>query len=266
MPLIETQGVVVRAWDWSETSQTAAVFTPDHGLIRVLAKGSKRPGAPFSGGLELCTLGELACIDKPSSELALLTSWDLTDPVLGIRASLDRYRAAMVAIELVPRMVRDRDPHPNAFGALSAILRRCADPEPLGDAERHALLVRFLWTMLAEAGAMPILDEDAVTGGPLPDAAVYGFSPEHGGVTKDPGPDQTGAGASDQRVWRVRARTLSTLRSLTSGRASPSFSDPDDDDVRRACTLLAAYTSERVGAEIPSMRWLLAGAAVGPHS
>lgn len=49
MPPVSDDAVCIRHWDWSETSQTVSLFTRGHGLVRALAKGSKRPKSPYSG-------------------------------------------------------------------------------------------------------------------------------------------------------------------------------------------------------------------------
>ena len=43
MQTIEDNAFCLRRWDFSETSQTASLLTRDHGVLRGLAKGAKRP-------------------------------------------------------------------------------------------------------------------------------------------------------------------------------------------------------------------------------
>ena len=56
MSRFKDQAVCIRMIDWSETSQIVALLTREHGVLRGLAKGSKRmsPSAisRFSGGIE----------------------------------------------------------------------------------------------------------------------------------------------------------------------------------------------------------------------
>jgi recombinational DNA repair protein (RecF pathway) len=42
VPPIIDQAIVVRLWDFSETSQTVSLFLREHGMLRGLAKGSRR--------------------------------------------------------------------------------------------------------------------------------------------------------------------------------------------------------------------------------
>ena len=72
MATVTDDAVCIRQWDWSETSQTVSVFAREHGLLRGVAKGSKRENSRFSGGLEVLTRGEVMAIVKPTAEMANL--------------------------------------------------------------------------------------------------------------------------------------------------------------------------------------------------
>ena len=75
MATIRDQAVCVRQWDFSETSQTVSLFCREQGMIRGLAKGSRRERSSFSGGFDLFTRGEIVAIVKPGRDLATLTEW-----------------------------------------------------------------------------------------------------------------------------------------------------------------------------------------------
>ena len=203
---------MVRLWDFSETSQTAWLLTREHGLIRGLAKGSRRPKAKFSGGLDLLTLGEAVAIIKPSSDLAEWIEWDLREVFRSPRRRLEAHHAAMRIAHIAGRVVIDHDPHPRLFAALLASLRRLEHAAEDDDATlRRSIaeaLTRFFWAALAETGYRPRLQEDSVRGGPLAPAETYGFSATLSGLTSDPGPDAD----PNAGVWRVRAETVEALR------------------------------------------------------
>ena len=175
MPTITDQAVCVRHWDFSETSQTVSLFAREHGLIRGLAKGSRREKGNFSGGIDLLTRGELVAIVKPSRELANLTAWHLEEIFWSLRRSLPANRLGMYMADLVNRMVSAHDPHPALWDAFVVALRGLG-----GDGE--GTLLTFQVALLAETGYRPELDRDAETGGPLPDdGETLAFSPRHGG-------------------------------------------------------------------------------------
>ena len=51
--------LVLRRFDYGETSQTARLFSREHGRVGVLAKGVKRPNASLRGPLDLFALAEI---------------------------------------------------------------------------------------------------------------------------------------------------------------------------------------------------------------
>ncbi|MEK6702916.1 MAG: DNA repair protein RecO [Planctomycetota bacterium] len=245
MPTIQDQGLCIRHWDWSETSQTVSILTRNHGALRALAKGSKRENARFSGGVELLTLAAFQAIVKPHTELATLTEWDLVELFPALRRSLDRFHAAMYIADLLHHAVRDSDPHPGLFDAALTALRALGDQKSLEASVETALsiepcLLRFQWALLVELGYTPVLDRDAALGGPLPVADRYLFSPRLGGLVAKSAPD----GPS----WGVRAQTVDCLRALAATSA-----EIDAQACRRANRLLASYIRELLGEQVPSL-------------
>jgi len=247
VPTIECEAVCVRHWDWSETSQTVSLLTREHGLVRCLAKGSKREKAPFSGGLEIATVGHMVAIVRPNSELVLLTSWDLTDPAYLLRSDLGRYHAAMYAIDLIPRLVNDHDPHPELYDAVRRVLGELGSAAGMAAGSIGRLLVWYQWVLLDSVGSAPELRADVSDGSRLaPGEGVYGFDSGRGGLTQDPG-------MSDHpSVWRVRRETVEILRTLDESRDVGAMRGVREGDLARAGALLAMYIRTLVGQDIRS--------------
>jgi len=232
MPAEHDQAICVRQWDWSETSQTVSILSRTHGLVRALAKGSRRPNTPFSGGIELLTRAEVGLIIKPASDLALLTEWHLVEHFPALRQSLTVYHAGLYAAELVVRMILDHDPHPEAFDALLALLRALQAGSPI-----DAPLLDYQKSILLACGYTPVIDRDVATGAGLASGAVAQFVPELGGVVAA---DTTATAADGRRLeaWPVRRATLAAV-------ADPQAAGPED--VARASRLLAAYIRTLIG-------------------
>lgn len=249
---MKDDAICIRQWDWSETSQTVSLFARDTGVMRGVAKGSKRENSRFSGGVEVLTRGAVVAIVKATDGLATLTAWDLQETFPAVRRTLGAFYAGMYIADLVHHAVRDSDPHPGLFDAMVAALRGLGTAQEL-----HASVLRFQWAALVETGFKPELDRDVAAGGALMAAASYGFSPGLGGLVQvdDEGGGRGIGGRGPSMVWRVRAATVDLLRSLESGSAWPEASEKT---VARANRLLATYWREVLGAEIPSM-----GAYVG---
>lgn len=237
MPQIRDNAVVIRRWDFSETSQTVSLLTREHGVIRGLAKGSKREKGAFSGGLDVLTRGEICAIVKPSAELANLTAWNLQETFRVLRESLAANRAGLYMADLVHHLLIDHDPHPRVFDALVSALTALNDPTQV-----ELALLRMQWILLCEAGYRPQLSGNSSPSSA--DAAWLSFSAQAGGIVSSASGEAPGA-------WRVRRQTVEVLECLAQ-RKEPAPSDFES--VRRANRLLAAYLREVIGKELITMR------------
>ncbi len=236
MATLIDQALVLREWDFSETSQTAVVLTREHGVLRGIAKGSKREKSPYSGGLEALTLGEVEAIPKAGEALAILTGWDLREIFWSVRRDLGSFRAACYMADVLTHLLSEGDPHPELFDLTVAELRSLGP----GDAAVSALL-RFQWGALSACGYRPRLEEPVGAEG-----SALGFDPEGGGVTVDPLKGGVGVGGV---VWRVRRETIEVLRLLDGPAGGRSA---DRRRIERASRLLAAYVAHVVGRWLPT--------------
>jgi DNA repair protein RecO (recombination protein O) len=234
------EALCIRHWEWSETSQTVALFSRGHGVVRALAKGSRRPKAPYSGGVELLTCAEMGLIVRPQSELALLTYWDLRRTFPALRSVLAAHNAGIYMADMILQFVRDHDPHPGLYESTLAALERMRT-----GADVPAAVLGFQWALLSECGFRPVLDADARTGESLDGEGEYLFHAGLGGLLAARNtPSEIASGA-----WRVRAETVELLRRLASEGVGPSPASA----VERANRLLASYARHVLGYQTSTM-------------
>ena len=256
MATIKDTALCIRHWDWSETSQTVSLFTRSHGIIRGIAKGSKREKGPFSGGLELLTLGQVIAITKASSSLATITTWDLRDAYPVARRSLRAFFVGSYLMDLIHHALTDHDPHPTLFANIANACT-CLATSP------DAALLIGQWAVLVETGYRPEICQDVQTGEPLtPDAALT-FAPRLGGVTIIP-PAHLHTGQITG--WRVRYQTIELLQMLdavlihtTRKNAKQNQSEQiparfPPDAIARAGRLLGSYLRQVLGRDLPTMQ------------
>jgi DNA repair protein RecO (recombination protein O) len=238
VPHVTLDAVCVRHWDFSETSQTVSLFSRENGLLRGLAKGAKRAGGRFSGGIDLLTRGQVVAIVKPGRELATLTDWTLLRSWRAIRHDLAANQAAYYLADLVQRMVGQADPHPRLYDALLAALDAL---ETRGAAA--AATLSFQWTIVSELGHRPRFHGEA-----LPAAPTVRFRPEDGSLAAD----------GEPQGWKVRRGTVELLASL--GDELPAnlvaLRSAEPESLGRANRLLAAYLRHLLGVQPETMRLL----------
>lgn len=215
-----TQAICLRQTDWSETSQIATLLTQEHGVIRAIAKGSRRWNAPFSGGVEVLTRGEVAVFLKPARELQLISEWDLQETFPAGRHHWRTHCLQLLAVEVALRLVPAGPESTQAFEHLLSLLRQFE-----ADHEQHAheshgpsdwWLAVYLWQMLDQAGHAPDLASappTEQTKGAASDVAL--FAPELGRWLS---PREQAA-----TTWAMRRETLTLLREVaTAGMPQPT--------------------------------------------
>ncbi|MCB9846478.1 MAG: DNA repair protein RecO [Phycisphaeraceae bacterium] len=233
--------VCIGAWDWSETSQTVRLLARRHGLIRGLAKGSRREPSNFHGGFEPLTRGESIISPKPPPGLSNVTSWTLVEIFPAVRSDLASFHIGMYAADLIAHVIIDADPHPELYDSLIGLLRQLVET-----ARTDAALLRFQWSVLEHTGHRPELDADVAIRGPLSPAGAYVFDSRLGGVRAD-------SSNATQGAWRIRHTTLEALRQA---RAGGHIQGLAVETVRRASRLLHVYAREILGRETPAARFL----------
>ena len=151
---------VLHAASWRETSLILQVFSRDHGVLSMVAKGAKRPHSilrpvltvfqplllSWTGQSEVKTLTRAECAGvHPIAGSSLMSCWYMN--------------------ELLFRLIPKEDPHPVLFEAYAQALARLAAGLPASGALR-----RFEWVLLQESGYG--LDQ------PAPDFDDPGTEPE----------------------------------------------------------------------------------------
>ncbi len=252
MPAVRDQAICVRVWDWSETSQTVALFARGLGMLRAVAKGSRRSDSRFSGGLEVTTRGEMLAIVKPAERspeaMAMLTAWNLEEVFPPVRTSLSSFRAAMYMMDVLYHALRDADPHPELFDAALDSLRS------LGTGDAVAVL-GFQWAVLDTTGHRPDLEiPHHLTGRP----PYFEYSPRLGVIVA---PGTRNENGSAEETWRIRPETVSLVTAVAQARGSRSLAGAaaSGETVERANRFLAHCLRAVLGAWPPSVRDIFPG-------
>ena len=140
--ILDAEAYLLTAYDWSETSLIAHVFSKDHGIIVGVAKGAKRPYSVMRPIL--------------SHFHPLLLSWSGQGEVKTfIRAENNGFcpiqgRALMPAWymnELLLKFLAPEDPHARLFEVYADCLTQLAD-----GSNENIVLRHFEWQLLEETG------------------------------------------------------------------------------------------------------------------
>ena len=173
----ETDSIVLRTIAFGETSQVVHLATPEHGLVAALAKGARRPGPDFRGGLALGTVGSATLSPRRGAELELLLGFRLEDRLRGLARDLDRFYAGCYVLDLLRAWMRPALPNPDLYRAGRAALRALAEARATSLA---AWVAWFEARAILATGHAPRLEGCAACGRRTPEGTV--FSPPAGGL------------------------------------------------------------------------------------
>lgn len=99
---IVTKGIVLARTDFQEADRILTILTPDHGKLRVIAKGVRRPRSKLAGGIELLSVSDLTVLPG-RGEMGTLISSRLDVHYGQIVQHIDR---TMLAYDFMKRMNR----------------------------------------------------------------------------------------------------------------------------------------------------------------
>jgi len=178
--IVTSEGIVLKTHALGETSRIAVVYTRDHGLVKMVAKGARKTPSRFGYALEPLTRGRYVYYFKPDRDLHLLSQADTLTATGSRIADLERLAHAEAAIELIDRLVWGEEPHAELFDLLAAVLE-AVTAAPV--ASLPALTIAFQLQVASLLGYRPRLDACAECGGALSQRRL--FSPARGGLLCD---------------------------------------------------------------------------------
>jgi DNA repair protein RecO (recombination protein O) len=173
----KTTGLVLRTFDWSETSRITVFWTREFGKVRALAKGGRRLKSSFENALDLLTVCSIVLVRKSSGSLDVLTEARIARRFPALRAELAALYAGYYLAELLADFTEDGDPHPQLFDESLDTL------ETLGKVASAPgmRIARFELVLMRELGYYPGLERCVVCGAPASEQEA-GFGAAAGGV------------------------------------------------------------------------------------
>src|SRR6266496_1090689 len=110
--------ILMRKIKFSETTLIVEWLTRDHGKLKTMAKGARRPKSPFAGKLDLFFEAEISIVRSRKSDLHTLTEVMLKNPFAGIRSNYLRTQTAAYFVELIEICTERDHREPELFALL----------------------------------------------------------------------------------------------------------------------------------------------------
>jgi DNA repair protein RecO (recombination protein O) len=125
-----TRATIIRLTRLTDSSLIVHWFSEEHGLIKTVAKGARRPKSPFAGQLDLFFAGEMIFQRAKRGELHALREVSIDEWREGLRRN---YRATLFAAyccQLLESAVEPEHPEPGLHDLLSRALNHADRVEP----------------------------------------------------------------------------------------------------------------------------------------
>ena len=99
--ILKTEGIVLKRFDFRETSQIATFFTRDYGKVSGVLKGIRRSPKKFGSSIDKFSVNDIVYYKYRRSDLHLISQCDLKGYYSHIRQDYKRSVAANYMLELV---------------------------------------------------------------------------------------------------------------------------------------------------------------------
>lgn len=241
MAPVTTPAILLRGYDYGDSSRILRFYTRELGLLSVVAKGVRGRSGKGAATLSNFSSGELSAYVKPQRDLHTMKDFHCTRLREGLGHEVLRFAGASAAAELV-LVHAEAERQPGVFEALETAL------DALAQAQTDSLpatVLASLWTITESFGFAPQLDPCVRCDSPLDADEVGRFDFAAGGV-------RCGACGHDIAGPRVGPIARRQLAALLVGDLPPDLSY-----TRRHLALVSDFISYHVASKpLKSLRFL----------
>jgi len=197
---IRTETVVLRHQVFGEADRILTLLTPNHGKLRAIAKGVRRPSSRKTGHLDLYMRTDVLLAS--GRNLYVVTQAQTIDAYRQLREDLVRSSYASCSVELLDRFTPDGEPNKDLYWLLGKTLSRISANDNLPITMRHYEL-----HLLEMVGFRPELDFCVGNNEPIQPEDQY-FDAIAGGVLCP------SCGSGKRNVWPISMDVLKLMRFL----------------------------------------------------
>ena len=121
--IVKTEGIVLKTFDFRETSRIATFFTRDFGKVKGVLKGIRKDPKKFGSSVEKFSLNDIVYYQYRNSDIHLVSHCDMKDFFSGLRRDLERMTAASYASELIDTLMPAEEQNLEIYDLMQAFLK-----------------------------------------------------------------------------------------------------------------------------------------------
>lgn len=169
MNQLNTTGIILARTDYGEADRIITLLTPDHGKLRLMAKGVRRIKSKLAGGIELFSVSNITFI-RGRGDIGTLISTRLIKHYGRIIQDITRVQLGYELIKLLNKITED-EPEAEYFTVLEEAFAA------LDDVNIHVKLIEcwFYAQLLRQGGFTPNM-HTTISGERLQSDKTYSFS------------------------------------------------------------------------------------------
>ncbi|MBD3168104.1 MAG: DNA repair protein RecO [candidate division Zixibacteria bacterium] len=152
MGIIKSGGIVIDAKESGETSKLAEIFTEQFGLMKVLAKGARRPESRFGAATEPLTLIQGVYYVKEDNGIANLSAADIVSPFQHTHDDINKYSYGSAWAEILVSNLPYSEPQKRLYSVFHQALK---DLEDIPDEQVEKFFWAYALKFIALLGYRP---------------------------------------------------------------------------------------------------------------
>ena len=160
--IITTEGLVLKRYDFRETSFIVVMLARDWGKVRAVMKGIRRDPRKFGSNVDLFSLNDFVYYQYRRSDLHLISKCDMKGYFFHIRQDYQRSLVANQILDIVNQFLPPEEPN-NAVYNLTLVALTALDE----GRDPDTTLIVFQLKLLQLSGFRPYLDACIRCGQPV---------------------------------------------------------------------------------------------------
>jgi DNA repair protein RecO (recombination protein O) len=152
--ILKDRAVVLRTWEYGETSLIVSLLTRSGGRANYLAKGARTARSQMHGRFRTGNVGDIVYYDKPGDGLKLIKEFSAGPVLDSAGAGLDTLCLFQAGLELAARAATGDEQEGAVFDLVESFMRAIA-----GGADPWAVFFTLEISLLGAAGLMPAIEE-----------------------------------------------------------------------------------------------------------
>jgi len=151
--IITTEGIVLKSFDFRETSRIATFLTKDFGKVKGVLKGIRKTPSKFGSSVDRFSVNDIVYYEYRNSDIHLVSQCDMKEFYNGFRQDLKRLTAASYASELLDALVMAQEENQDVYQLMQNFLNSLQTVEDV-----NKLVHIFQIKILLLSGFRPHLD------------------------------------------------------------------------------------------------------------